>query len=262
VSTASTELDALPRDSTRPLYQQIKDQILEKVRSAEWLPGQRVPSENTLVAALGVSRMTITRALRELTQQGHLQRVHGVGTFVATPARHASLIELRNIAEEIRERGMRHHAQVLGLEQTRCDAALAVEMELPPGTVVFHIELVHFQDNEPIQLEDRYVNPAMAPEFLSADFQTITPTQYLIGLFRPDEMEHVVQAAMPDATSCQRLAIPAAEPCLRLRRRTWKNGEVVTVATLLYPSSRYDLGARYSTDAFRKDTWTPTREPT
>lgn len=254
MNAAFRAFGALPRDSSRPLYQQIKDRILAKIRSAEWLPGQRVPSENTLVAELGVSRMTITRALRELTQQGHLQRVHGVGTFVAAQPRHASLIELRNIADEVHERGMRHRADVLRLERTRCDAALAVDMELPPGTPVFHIELVHFQNDVPIQLENRHVNPALAPKFLGVDFCTVTPTQYLVGLFRPDEMEHVVQAVMPDPTSCQHLAIPADEPCLRLRRRTWKNGTIVTVATLLYPGSRYDLGARYATDAFRKGT--------
>jgi GntR family histidine utilization transcriptional repressor len=245
-------LSALPRDTARPLYQQIKDAILDKVRSGVWLPGERLPSENKLVSELGVSRMTITRALRELTEQGHLQRVHGVGTFVARPQRHASLIELRNIADEIRERGMLYRAEVLRLEQTECDAALADSMESAPGAAVFHIELVHYQDRQPIQLEDRYVNPEMAPGFLAADFERVTPTQYLIDRIRPEEMEHIVQATLPDPVSCRHLGIPDNEPCLRLLRRTWSRGRVVTAVSLLYPSSRYDLGARYATDLFRK----------
>jgi GntR family histidine utilization transcriptional repressor len=253
LSAAAPVFGKLRRDSSLPLYQQIKDGIVAKIRSAEWLPSQRLPSENMLVAELGVSRMTVTRALRELTQQGHLQRVRGVGTFVATPSRRASLIELRNVADEIQARGMEHRAQVLRLEKVHCDTALAVQMEQAPGAPVFHVELVHFQDDVPIQLEDRHVNPVMAPDFLAMDFRSQTPTQYLLGVLRPDETEHVVQAVVPDARSCARLAVPATEPCLRLRRRTWKDGEVVSVASLLYPGSRYDLGARYATDAMRVD---------
>lgn len=252
MSAQRKTLSALPRDTARPLYQQIKDAILEKVRTGVWVPGERVPSENALVKELGVSRMTITRALRELTEQGHLQRVHGVGTFVARPQRHASLIELRNIADEIRERGMRHRAEVLGLEQTECDTTLANSMESTPGAPVFHVELVHYQDEQPIQLEDRYVNPELAPGFMAANFERVTPTQYLIERIRPEEMEHVVQATLPNPDTCRLLGIPATEPCLRLLRRTWSRGRVVTVVSLLYPSSRYDLGARYATDTFRR----------
>ncbi len=252
MSARARNLKALPRDTARPLYQQIKDAILEKISSGVWGPGTRLPSENRLVPELGVSRMTITRALRELTQQGHLKRVHGVGTFVATPQRHASLIELHNIADEIRERGMTHRAEIVALEESVCDPALAASMELSPGALVFHIALVHYQDEQPIQFEDRYVNPALAPGFMTADFETLTPTQYLVDRIRPEEMEHIVQATLPGPEICRRLQIPPTEPCLRLLRRTWSGGRVVTTVSLLYPSSRYDLGARYATDAFRK----------
>lgn len=80
------------------------------------------------------------------------------------------------------------------------------------------------------------------------DFTTITPTEYLMGEIRPDELEHIVQAILPDAYTALRLSIPAEEPCLRLQRRTWKAGVVVTAVDLIYPSSRYDLGARYHPD--------------
>jgi GntR family histidine utilization transcriptional repressor len=248
----SHNLDTLPRDSTQPLYQQIKDSILERIRSGVWQPGARLPSENALVTELGVSRMTISRALRELSQAGQLRRVHGIGTFVAVPPRHASLIELRNIADEIRGRGMTHRAEVLEHRERRASPALAASLELAPGAPVFHALLVHYQNAQPLQLETRWVNPAMAPDFLHADLTAMTPTRYLLGLFRPDEMEHRVRAVLPDPDECARLRIGPEEPCLQLQRRTWKNGCVVTFVTLLHPGSRYELGARYNTDSYRK----------
>ncbi len=57
-------------------------------------------------------------------------------------------------------------------------------------------------------------------------FTRITPTDYLISQVRPDELEHVVQAVMPDDFIAAHLAIPMTEPCLKLKRRTWKKGVV------------------------------------
>ena len=66
----------------QPLYAKVKDHILENIRSGAWEAGRRVPSENELVESFGISRMTANRALRELTAEGFLSRVPGVGTFV------------------------------------------------------------------------------------------------------------------------------------------------------------------------------------
>ena len=236
---------ALPRNTALPLYRQIQDSIRAKIRSGHWPTGRKIPSEHALVAELGVSRMTVHRALRELTRDGYLERVHGLGTFVSEPPGVASLIELRNIADEIRARGKIHRAEVRQLRVLKAGKELSAQMELPAGTRLFHILLIHYQDGIPIQVENRYVNPSLVPDFMSVDFTASTPGEYLLGLFRPDEMEHVVQAIVADSKLCEMLAIKATEPCLRLRRRTWKNATVVTLAILTYPGSRYDLAARY-----------------
>ncbi len=228
-----------------PLYQQIKDRIRSQISTGTWPPGRRIPSENQIVAELSVSRMTVNRALRELTEEGTLDRVAGVGRFVAAPPRHASLIELRNIAEEIAADGREHRAKIVWQERVKVDATLAERLELAVGETVFHVTLVHLSDHLPIQLEDRWVSPQAAPDFLDVDFTRTTPSEHLLRTLEPEEMEHIVQATMPDAATSELLAIARTEPCLRLERRTWNGGRVVTYAILTYPSSRYDLGARY-----------------
>ena len=236
----------LSGDTSVPMYQQIKDAIRKKISSGEWRAGQLIPSENQLADSLGASRMTINRPLRELTSEGLLRRVHCLGTFVAEPRRQAHLIELVSIADEIKQQGKVHRAEVLALEEINADTELAERLQLRRGAKLFKAVLVHYQDDIPIQLEFRYVNPALVPDFLAIDFNSTTPAEYLIGQIRPEELEHVVQAIMPDAFITRHLDIPALEPCLKLRRRTWINGQVVTSADLVYPSSRYDLGARYT----------------
>lgn len=229
-----------------PLYQQVKVRILDQIRRRTWRPGQKIPSENQLVQELSVSRMTVNRALRELAQEGYLQRVAGVGSFVAEPPRHASLIEIRDIAEEIRAAGSVHSAELFWSQAEPAGATVAQRLGIPAGSEAFHVTLVHRRDDLPIQLEDRWVNLAVVPDFQEVDFVAITPSRHLLRSVRPDEMEHVVQAVLPDAATSELLAIPATEPCLRLLRRTWNAGRVVTWAVLTYPSSRYDLSARYA----------------
>lgn len=236
----------LSGDAATPVYQQIKEAIRAKTQAQEWSAGMLIPSENQLVATLNTSRMTINRALRELTAEGLLRRVHGLGTFVAEPPRHAHLIKLVSIADEIKQQGKQHSSQLLNLEQVAADADLSERMQLPQGTQVYRAVLVHKQDNVPIQIEERTVNPALVPDFMQVNFAHTTPAEHLIKSLRPDELEHIVLAIMPTAFMAKHLDIPASEPCLKLRRRTWKNHQVVTAVDLIYPSSRYQLGARYT----------------
>ena len=123
-------LDSKVRDHTLPLYQQIKQEIRQNIHNKIWHSEQKLPSENELVGALQVSRMTVHRALRELTQEGLLHRVHGVGTFVAKPLRHASLITLQNIADEIEAAGFSHRCKVLSLKTIHASNSIASSMEL------------------------------------------------------------------------------------------------------------------------------------
>ena len=230
-----------------PIYEQIKEYIVGRIRDGVWSSGERVPSENELVEALGVSRMTVNRALRELTQTGLLSRVPGVGTFVAEQPFEASLLELRNIADEIRERGDVHSSEIQLLKKVKAGKELARQMEIASGTEVFRVVLVHYENEIPVQLEDRYVNPQVAPDFMQADFAQITPTEYLVQATPVNEIEHAVEAHLPTADVRKLLKMRVKEPCLCLHRRTWSNGLVASCVTLTYSGSRYQLRARYAT---------------
>ena len=190
--------------------------------------------------------MTVHRALRELAQEGHLQRVAGLGTFVAEPPRRASLMELKDIAEEVRAADAEHHARLCSRRRVSLGPEAAAAMERPVGTEVAHVILIHYRDDLPIQHEERWVDLELVPDFLEVDFEATTPSQHLLKTLPVEEMEHVVEAILPTPAVAGGLAIEPTEPCLRLERRTWSGGRVVTRAVLTYPGSRYGLGARYT----------------
>ena len=233
----------------QPLYVKVKEHILDQIRSGVWTPGTRVPSENELVESFGISRMTANRALRELYSEGFVDRVPGVGTFVKEPPARSSLLELRNIAEEIEQRGHRYSSRITTKSVATANPALTEEFEARTLDRLFHIVIVHEENGVPVQLEDRHVNPAAAPDFLAQDFTATTPTAYLLGILPVDELEHTVEAVMPAPEQQRLLNIDALEHCLALHRRSWSQGRVVTVATLTYPASRYALYSRYKTSA-------------
>lgn len=253
MSAALNHSNELPQNTSEllpgrnPLYRRIKAHIIGKIRSNEWPPGHRIPSENKLVRDLHVSRMTINRAMRELSQEGYLARVQGVGTFVKELPRQSSLLELRNIAEEIQSRGQVHSARIELCCEELADEVLARRMEITAGAPVFHIVLVHNADNVPVQLEDRYVNPQVVPDFMAQNFTRQTPTEYLVKTIPLDELEHRVRAIMASPEQMELLDLPAHEPCLALHRRSWSDNQVVTAAVLVYPASRYELHSRYAT---------------
>ncbi|MBY3074055.1 histidine utilization repressor [Rhizobium laguerreae] len=234
----------LAENDSTPLYAGVKQVILGRIHSGEWPPKYRVPSENELVVELGVSKMTANRALRELANEGELIRIQGVGSFVAERKGYSALFEVRNIAEEIAERGHVHEAAVVVLAQETASPEIADALELAIGAAVFHSLIVHSEDGVPVQIEDRFVHPEAAPEYLAQDFTSLTPNAYLTAAAPLSGSEHVVEAAMPQAWECKLLTIMKTEPCLTIRRRTWSAKQVVSTARLVYPGHRYRLEAR------------------
>ncbi len=227
---------------SEPLYRQVKRHILERIADGALAEGAQVPSENELTRALGVSRMTAHRALRELTSEGVLRRVQGAGSFVAAARPESALFEVRNIAEEIAARGARHSAEVLMLEAVRAGNEEAAAFAIKPGNRLFHSLLLHREDGVSIQIEDRLVSPGFAPAYLKQDFTRTTPNQYLMGLQAPAAVEHLVEAVLPDRRQQKLLGIAGDEPCLLMTRRTWCRGQVVSRALLL--GRRYRLAGR------------------
>jgi len=234
-----------PNFSQQPLYLQVKRHILDNIGSGNWGTSARVPSENDIVKSFGVSRMTANRALRELRDEGVLVRIAGVGSFVADRHARAHPLEIRGIADEIRARGHVHRSEIVSLQRIEAAAELADDFCIMPGCELFCSLIVHFENDRPIQLEDRYVLPKLAPDYLNMDFARTTPHDYLIKVAPLQEAEHLLRAEMPDERTRELLAMQRDEPCLVVIRRTWTAGQIASVARLHYPGSRYEMSGRF-----------------
>ena len=228
-----------------PAYEQVKAFIKAQINAGHLRPGDAVPSEAVLQQQFGLSRMTVNRAMTELAAEGLLTRIRGSGTVVAQWHRISSTLAVRDIQEEVVERGHRHTCVVLTLEIVSADAALAQALHVRSGAKVFHSVMVHYEDGVPIQLEDRHVNPAAAPDYLQVDFQITTPTQYLFQCAPLSEARYSIEAALPTKLEAKALGIKPSEPCLVITRCTISGAHVASQGRLVYPGMRYHLQGNF-----------------
>lgn len=225
-------------------YRRIKDHVLAQIHAGIWKEGDAIPGEEALAREFGVSRMTVNRALRELSDEQVVERVQGSGTFVAQQKYQSTLVEIHNIADEIAARGHTHRSELHLLERCRASDALARQFGLKPRDPLFHSVIVHFENDEPIQVEDRHVDPRLAPDYLALDFSCTTPNAYLMRAAPLQGADYSIEASLPSSRISDMLRIGDGEPCLVLRRRTWSQGQVASVVAMWHPASRFRFAGR------------------
>jgi len=213
--------------------------VLSKIHEGVWKEGDAIPSEEALAREFSVSRMTVNRAIRELSDEQIVERIQGSGTYVAQQKYHSTLVEILNIADEIAARGHTHRSELHRLERIKAGDALGRRFGLQPEQVLYHSVVVHFENEMPIQVEDRYVNPNVAPDYLAQDFNSLTPNAYLMRVAPLQGVQFEIEARLPPSNILEMLHMPATEPCLLLHRQTQSLGQVASVAQMWHPASRY-----------------------
>ncbi|MCP8686091.1 histidine utilization repressor [Marinobacterium sedimentorum] len=227
--------------SNKPRYQQIKSFILDGIKQQTYRPGGKIPTENELAQQFAVSRMTVNKAIRDLVQDNMLVRYPGLGTFVSDAKAESPLADIKNIAEEVRQRGHDYSCRIVKLRETAASESVAMQMGIPIGTPVYRSVIVHLENALPIQLENRYVIASSVPGYLEQDFTQHTPNEYLSRMCPISSIEHIVEAVLPSEQVQELLDIDANTPCIQVNRRTWSDNRLISFASLTHPGTRYKL---------------------
>ncbi|MFC0351555.1 histidine utilization repressor [Undibacterium danionis] len=227
--------------STTPVFQTIKDYLLREIQKGTWKEGDAIPSEAALAQQFNVSRMTVNRAVRELTTEQILNRIQGSGTYVAQQKYQATLVAIKSIAEEIRSRGHEHRSELHELVEVEANEQLAQQFQVQPGHALFHSVIVHFENDIAIQVEDRWVNSILAQDYLTQDFATKTPNEYLMAVAPLQGVDYSIEAVIPPKTIADMLQISSKESCLVLHRKTRSQNQIATIVTMWHPGNRYQF---------------------
>jgi GntR family histidine utilization transcriptional repressor len=224
-----------------PAFQVIKDFLLKEIQAGTWKEGDAVPSEAALAQQFGVSRMTVNRAVRELTTEQILNRIQGSGTYVAQQKYQATLVAIKSIAEEVRGRGHEHRSELHELTALDATETLAEQFQVTVGHTLFHSIIVHFENDIAIQVEDRWVNSTLAQDYLTQNFSNKTPNEYLMEVAPLQGVDYSIEAVMPPKMIADMLHISNKEACLVLHRKTRSQNQIATIVTMWHPGNRYQF---------------------
>ncbi|PJX22605.1 GntR family transcriptional regulator [Psychrobacter sp. L7] len=240
-----------------PAYQRIKNAILDNIHSGKWQAGEAISTEMALAEEFGVSRMTVNRALKELSEERVLERRQGSGTFVAQQQFNHTFVEVRNIAQDLRSANRDYQAQVVSkrvITASMLDDELrrkfAIDSAAISGArsaadssaaVLYEVKIIHFADGLPIQFEERWVDAQKLPEFIEQDFSIINTSEYLIAKSPLERGSYTIRAlAAPDEIAAL-LQIAPQSPTLVLRRQTYSAGKVLTFVKMWHAGERYQF---------------------
>ena len=225
-----------------PLHRRIAGDIERRIASGEWRPGFRIPTEATLTAHYGCARMTVSRAVSTLAVRGLVVRRRRAGTVVAHPPVHSSaVVAIPDIQSEVEGRGRAYAHELLGRIVRPAGGD-----ETGLGERVIALETLHRADGLPFVFERRLISLTAAPEAEVADFTARPPGGWLLAHMPWTEAEHRISAVGADLETATHLGLTDGAPCLRLERRTWRDGLGVTRAWQTFPGGAYDLVARFS----------------
>jgi GntR family transcriptional regulator, histidine utilization repressor len=224
------------------LHERIRTDIEKKILGGELKPGDRLPIEHDLMAEYGCSRMTVNKAISALAAAGLVLRKRKAGTIVATPQAHAMVLDIPDLANEVRGRGQAYRYRLLHREvcnAAKVDASLEIE-----GDVLWTVG-VHMADGKPFAHESRAVSLSAVPDIDEAVFDPEGPGTWLLRHVPWTEAETRISATGAIDGEAHALRVAEQTPCLTVTRRTWRAGEHITAVRQLFLGDSYSLVAHF-----------------
>lgn len=238
--------------SARPTethHARITEELRRKIIEGDWPPGHQLAKETELAGAYGVSRMTMNKALTQLTAEGFLIRRKRSGTFVAQPRAQSAVMAIGEIQREVTAQGLRHEWRLdLSVRRapTRAERHL---LDLPDDSAardLLVLEGVHLAQGVPFCLETRVIDQGVVPSAVDQDFGAVVPGQWLLASMPWNVATHRIRAINASAPDARKLALPTGTACLEILRKTRIDRDWVTHVRLLYPGEAHQLVAEFA----------------
>ena len=249
----------MTKSKPMPAYQRIKQAILNNIHQGTWAAGTAISTEMALAEEFGVSRMTVNRALKELSEERVLERRQGSGTFVAQQQFNHTFVEVRNIAEDLKSANRAYEAKVMSkrvLTKAMLSESLRQHFHIDEKgkgrkakkteavdteAVLYEVKILHIADGEPIQLEERWVDTKRVPQFIEQDFTVVNTSDYLVAEVPLERGSYTISAQPANDEIADALNIAPQSPTLVLCRQTYSAGQTVTVVRMWHAGDRYQF---------------------
>jgi GntR family transcriptional regulator len=220
-----------------PLYGKVEEVLASEIARGDHQPGDRLPSEDELLARFGVSRITIRRAIQNLIQRGMVEIRRGRGTFVLAPKVSQELTKLTGFVEDMDTHGRKASARVMSQGVVAASSRVAQHLGISKGTRVMRIERVRLADSVPMSFDETYLPLEIGRKIVRNDLRvmpifTLLEEMYGIPL---TEAEYTLEAAAASAHVADALNVPEGAPVFRIERTSFTtDGKPIDYEMLSY----------------------------
>ncbi|WP_433442404.1 GntR family transcriptional regulator [Nonomuraea sp. CA-141351] len=239
----SSQTSLFASDNPEPLWVQAAELIERRVREGVLPAGRRLPAERELCAQLGISRVTLRRALQHLVERGVMRSSHGRGWYVAARSDREWPNSLESFTETARRKGLEPTSRVLHAKIEQASLDEADEFGVAAGTELFVLKRVRMLDGVPIAVDSSRVVAGLVPGVTSVDFTRASLVEELAAAgAEPVVAESTIEARGCDEEFAEPLELKTGDPVLIMNQSmTDALGRVVLVSTITYRGDRYRL---------------------
>ncbi|HEX3790401.1 MAG TPA: GntR family transcriptional regulator [Pseudonocardiaceae bacterium] len=234
-----------------PLWVQAVALVRGEIDKGTLKPGMRLPPERELCQQLGISRVTLRKALGQLVEEGVLSAAHGRGWYVSQAGpgpKKEWPNSLESFSETAARMGLKSHSTVLRAEASPATIDEAERLGLAPGTPLFCLERVRLLNAVPIAVDLSRIPLALVPEIEGVDFRTssLYATLDTAGV-EPARADSTIEATKADDRVAGHLDIASGDPLLVMHQlAVGMQEEPLFVSTIRYAGDRYRLRTSFA----------------
>ena len=243
------ELDETPLldgASPTPLYLQLQKVIRAWLDAGTLKADEALPSERGLARQLGISRVTVRKAIAGLVEKGILIQRWGSGTFIAPATRvEQPLSRLSSFTDDMLARGLTPGARTLERSSGPASPTESMALGLSPGDPVSRLKRLRLAAETPMAIEHAVVPARFLPDPHMVD-RSLYAALNARG-FMPRRALQRLHAVLLNADQALLLDVAAGSPALYIERRSFlESGEPVEFTASYYRGDAYDFVAELS----------------
>lgn len=231
------------RRRPEPLWHQAEMALRQLIEGGEWSAGSQLPNEDRLGEMLGISRITLRHALRNLEEAGLLRREHGRGTFVRSATVVAGVHGLTSFTEEMRTLALTASSRLVEANRIAATLEIAEALEIGTGDAVIQLKRLRLGNGLPIGVQTSHLPEARVPGLLAdaANVQSLYSWLAERCGITPVKAKEVYRVGAVAAIDSDLLQLAAATPAFEVERIAYDSKGPFEYALSTMRADRYEI---------------------
>lgn len=244
--TAPIDVPLLDRNRPEPLWHQAEQALRTAIANGTWPDGAQLPNEGKLSEMLGVSRITVRHALRNIEESGLLRREHGRGTFVRNATVIAGVRGLTSFTQEMADRGLVVGSRVLDIVEVPASDEVADALEVPAGAPVCRIRRLRAGNNLPIGIQTAHLPASRVPGLSAFEGPLLSLYDTLRTRFGivPEEAREIYRVGTVSEADAALLELTPGSPVFIVHRIAADRGGPFEFTVSTMRGDRYEIRSK------------------